>query len=594
LPEPDETQPTTFGADGRYAIQRELGRGTMGVVYEALDTALGRTVALKTIELAFETAPSVRAEFEQRFFIEARVAAKLSHPGIVVCHDVGKDPRTGKLFIVFEHLKGQTLAPRLAAGPLEWRDALRIVAQAARAMHHAHEHGVVHRDLKPANLMLTEPAGQVKIMDFGVAKVESLRGQLTAAGQSFGSPLYMSPEQALGEPSDARSDIFSLGSILCTVLLGRPLFDAPSLPQILQRVIHDDPPVVSRLVPGVPMALDSMAKKALAKRVENRYRSAAEMADDFEDVIASRPPRHALAPVTPDEDPLGHLVPTGTSSAPPAAAPARDDLSKLLDETMPLSPRPPAIGAETAKVVTKSKPRLGVIALTVLAVIAVGVGVMSLGGAFLLRHASQPPEAPAPTVIVTTSEPTPETSPTSAPIDAPTVEAAAEPTVLPSAAAAATLPAAHTKPTDAPTSAPTTAPTAAEHVATAAPPKPQLKGHIHLVVDHPIEQGRMVVWLDGVVALETKLHAEVAKKLVALKTHKGRFENTLDVEPGRHEIKVEVSWNESRRTETQIADVKDGQTGLLSVHVGGLTSDLSLAWSPTDQGSSDVTAQRPR
>jgi serine/threonine protein kinase len=569
-----DTTLQTFGADGRYVIQRELGRGTMGVVYEAEDMALGRTVALKTIELAFEPAAAARAEFEQRFFIEARVAAKLSHPGIVVCHDVGKDPATGKLFIVFEHLKGRTLAQRMADGPIEWREALRIVAQAARAMHHAHEQGIIHRDLKPANLMLTEPGSQVKIMDFGVAKVESLRGQLTAAGQSFGSPLYMSPEQALGEWSDARSDIFSLGSILCTLLLHRPWFDAARLPDILQRVVHDEAPVVSRLVPGLPMALDSIVARALAKRAEERYVTAAAMAEDLEDVIASRPPRHALSEFDVDDDPLSHLVTPipGTMGGAEPPTPGNHERAGLLKEAPAASTAPQ--GAETLELGTKRKPRFGAIAAGLLMVLLVSVGVMSLGGAFLLRRASRS----APTPVATTSEAT--SVPSVAPDAAPTAES----TVVVTESVPGTLPPVSAK-TDAP--APSVAPAVEREraAATAAPTHAPAQGHIHLVVEHPIEQGRMVVWLDGVVALETKLRAEVSKKLVALRVHKGHLEQTLDVEPGRHEIKVEVTWNESRRTETQVADVTDGQTGLLSVRVGGLTNDMSLDWSPTDPGS---------
>ena len=127
----------TFG-DGRYIIRRELGRGTMGVVYEAEDAVLARTVAVKTIDLTFAAGEAAGSEFEQRFFTEARVAARLSHPGIVVCHDVGKDAASGKLFIVFEYLKGRTLADRAAEGPMDWRGALEVVVQVARAIHHAH------------------------------------------------------------------------------------------------------------------------------------------------------------------------------------------------------------------------------------------------------------------------------------------------------------------------------------------------------------------------------------------------------------------------------------------------------------------------
>src|SRR4029078_5335666 len=131
-------------------------------------------------------------------------------------------------------------------GPMAWRDAIDVVVKVARAIHHAHEHGVVHRDLKPANIMLLEARGGagVKIMDFGVARLESFGARLTGPGQSFGSPLYSSPEQALGENSSARSDIFLLGFVLCTLLLGRPWFAASSIPEIVARVVHEDPPRV--------------------------------------------------------------------------------------------------------------------------------------------------------------------------------------------------------------------------------------------------------------------------------------------------------------------------------------------------------------
>ncbi|HEY7433567.1 MAG TPA: serine/threonine-protein kinase, partial [Methylomirabilota bacterium] len=318
----------TFG-DGRYLIRRVLGRGTMGVVYEAEDAVLARTVAVKTIDLAFAPGEAIGSEFEQRFFTEARVAARLSHPGIVVCHDVGKDPASGKLFIVFEYLRGRTLAERAAEGPMDWRNALEVVVRVARAIHHAHEHGVVHRDLKPANIMLLDPgtggasAGRaeaaVKIMDFGVARLESLGHRLTRTGQSFGSPLYMSPEQALGQASTARSDIFSLGSVLCTLLLGRPWFDAPSLPEIVARVVHDDPPRLSSLRPDVPASLDAVVTMALAKREEDRYATAADLADDLEDVLAGRAAKRAVrAAPSSSHDPLASLL----DEAPvPAVAP---------------------------------------------------------------------------------------------------------------------------------------------------------------------------------------------------------------------------------------------------------------------------------
>jgi serine/threonine protein kinase len=164
---------------GRFEILREIGRGAMGIVYEARDPVLDRTVALKVVQ------PSAQGEaaraYEERFLAEARIAAALHHPGIVVVHDAGRDPSSGALFLTLELVRGQTLAALASRGPLDWRTALRLVAQVARALHHAHCNGVVHRDVKPANVMVT-PSGEAKVMDFGIARLESTRHRITTAG----------------------------------------------------------------------------------------------------------------------------------------------------------------------------------------------------------------------------------------------------------------------------------------------------------------------------------------------------------------------------------------------------------------------------
>ncbi len=170
---------------GRYEIQEEIGRGMMGVVYRALDPALGRTVALKTVSLLLAVPDEDRAGFEQRFLNEARVAAGLNHPGIVVVHDVGRDPGSASLYIALEYLEGETLEGRVKReGHLDWREALQLTAKVADALHHAHQRHIVHRDVKPANIMVL-PNGQPKLMDFGIAKIPA--AQLTSAGEFFGS-----------------------------------------------------------------------------------------------------------------------------------------------------------------------------------------------------------------------------------------------------------------------------------------------------------------------------------------------------------------------------------------------------------------------
>jgi eukaryotic-like serine/threonine-protein kinase len=569
----------SLGASGRYLLRRELGRGMMGVVYEAEDTALGRTVAVKTIELAFVAGPAVMVEFEERFFTEARVAAKLSHPGIVVCHDVGKDPATAKLFIVFEHLKGQTLAERVAQGPLAWSEAVTTVGRIARAIHHAHEHGVIHRDLKPANVMLLENGG-IKIMDFGIAKVESARVRLTATGQSFGSPLYMSPEQALGQWSDARSDIFSLGSILSTSILGRAWFEESNITKILSRVVHDEAPRVSTLVPGVPAALDTVVARAMAKRLEERYPSAAAVADDLEDALAGRTLRHASRWKTPPR---------------PAPRPGESGYDPLLaDMTAPAGIDPGGVrtgtvnvlaalvdegpsGTAPRKAAAPAAPRL----LVPLLAVATALVLVALGAAAALLWPSDPAPAAvsqAVTPLAATAVPLATEAPTG---DAVPTEPL--PTEVPVATPAPT----ESLPTAAPTK-PRTTPEPPRPVETEEPEVAMAAGdgspampkgaRVRLDVAHPLETGRLNAWIDGVLVFETKLNAAVSKKIVAIKIRAGHLETMLDVAPGRHEVRIEINWEDKRRVESKVIDAAPSATGLLEVKLSKVTKDLSLKW----------------
>jgi serine/threonine-protein kinase len=502
---------------------------------------------------------------------------------------VGKDPESGKLFIVFEHLKGRTLADRIADGPIPWPESVSIVARVARAIHHAHAQGVVHRDLKPANVMLLDPGepGQrgshgetaVKIMDFGVAKVESVVRQLTAAGVAVGSPLYMSPEQALGQPSDARSDIFSLGSVLCTLLLARAWFEAPSVPGIVARVIHDDPPVVSAILPGLPAALDRIAARAMAKRVEERYPTAAAMADDLEDVLAGRAPRHtgggasspASVPSADTDDPLLSEL-TSSLTVGPGAARTGDVLADLVE------------GHATAVTTRRAARRRSRLRHAVSAAALAGVAALAVAYWTHRGSTAPPPDAAlAPPTPTATEEPIvrpTEVAPPAA-ADEPLAPAAETPTETPAAPTVAPTAAATVAPAVVPTVVPTetSRPQAqleppvepAVSVAPADPPAPT-RGRIRLAVEHSLDDGRLVVWVDGVLAFETRLRAETARKSGR------RLERLLDVGPGRHEVRVEVSWKAKRRLETRIVDVAPGATGLLSVRLGGLMKGLGLEW----------------
>ena len=281
---------------GRYELRRVIGRGSMGIVYEAHDPLLERTVAVKMIHAASALSTRELATFQQRFLAEARTAARLSHPGIVVVHDVGQDAGTGELYIAMEHLEGSTLAETLRPGiALPWREALRLTGRIAEALHYAHARAVVHRDVKPANVMVL-PSGEPKLMDFGIAKTESVRVKLTAAGQSIGTPLYASPEQLLGHPVDGRSDVFSLAAIAYLLLTGYDAFSAENLAGVVTRVVGSDPAPASSLAPGLPPDVDRVVARALAKDPSQRYQAAAAFADDIAGLLAGAASRRPPAP----------------------------------------------------------------------------------------------------------------------------------------------------------------------------------------------------------------------------------------------------------------------------------------------------------
>ena len=346
---------------GRYELQKELGRGMMGIVYRANDPDLGRLVALKTIKLAFAIPEGEKAAFEKRFLAEARAAAGLQHPGIVVVHDVGRDAASGTIYIALEYLEGHTLAEATSDGtPMDWRQALRITEKLAEALHHAHAKGIVHRDIKPANIMLMASSGNPKVMDFGIAKLPA--STLTTAGEFFGTPSFMSPEQAGGESAlDGRSDLFSLGCVLYQLLTSKRAFDGGTLPAILMRVMKEDPLPPSLAVPGLPPALDVLLAKALAKDKAHRYQTGQQMAEDLQDLLAGRAPRHAGA---------------GTEGAAVAATPYQGDTAPGF-ATGRLSE---VLSAVAGTSVLQATPRPGLRRRHILVLAALGAGGLLLIG----------------------------------------------------------------------------------------------------------------------------------------------------------------------------------------------------------------------
>jgi eukaryotic-like serine/threonine-protein kinase len=291
---------------GRYKLAAELGRGAMGVVYKAEDPLLNRTVAIKTILLMDD--PAARAEYEARFFQEAKAAGGLNHPNLITIHDIGREGDVA--YMAMELLEGTELREMMTKGRLPLPFALDVVAQVADGLAHAHEHGVVHRDIKPANIMIMRDR-RAKIMDFGIARVRTSDIR-TQTGAILGSPKYLSPEQAAGQSADFRSDIFSLGVVLHELAAGEPPFSASSVAQLLQQITTATPRPPSAANPALPAVLDLIVAKALDKQPDGRYQSAAELAADVRACLAQLPGGKGERPDAGEA--------TMVESAPPAAA----------------------------------------------------------------------------------------------------------------------------------------------------------------------------------------------------------------------------------------------------------------------------------
>ncbi len=265
---------------GPYRLVREIGAGGMGVVYEAEDARLRRKVAIKLLPPEYSRDRAAK----ERFLREARAASALDDPNICTVYDIGESD--GQLYIVMACYEGETLKERLARGPLPVAEARQVAIEVARALDRAHEAGIVHRDIKPANVMLTR-RGKVKILDFGIAKIAG-DTTLTRTGSSPGTPAYMSPEQARGDPVDGRSDLWALGVLLYEMLTGRRPFPGEDERAILSAVQNREPEPLAHHRPEVSPELARTVAKALAKDPAQRYTDAAEMLADLE--AKSTPP----------------------------------------------------------------------------------------------------------------------------------------------------------------------------------------------------------------------------------------------------------------------------------------------------------------
>ena len=259
---------------GRYEILQVLGRGSMGLVYKALDPKINRLLAIKTIRFSDEFDEDVIQEIKERFFREAEIAGQLSHPSIVTLHDMGEDQDL--TFMAMEYLEGENLEKFIGKkNLLPLRKVLSVVASVADALEFAHRADVIHRDIKPANIMLLKTGG-VKVTDFGIAK--AISSSRTRTGVILGTPNYMSPEQIMGQKIDPRSDIFSLGVVFYQLLAGELPFQGDNLSSLLYQITQVKHPPLRSFNPRIPVACEQIIDKALAKNLDERFQTAGQMA----------------------------------------------------------------------------------------------------------------------------------------------------------------------------------------------------------------------------------------------------------------------------------------------------------------------------
>jgi serine/threonine protein kinase len=464
---------------GRYEIDSEIGRGAMGVVYRGRDPKIDRLVAIKTISI-FEQDSDEEQSFRDRFFLEAKAAGGLSHPGIVTIFDVGEEPGSRLPYIVMEYVEGRPLNRILGAAKnrkLPLGPGLQLAQEIAEALHYAHGRGVVHRDIKPANILVTRD-GHAKIADFGIAKVS--HSQMTLPGRVMGSPAYMAPEQLSGAGSDARSDLFSLGVILYTVLTGHRPFQGNSAATVMSKVAHHDPLPVTVLEADFPPALNRIVSRAIAKDPAERYQTGAEMAADIQKLRASRmllnETAGSLAVISQDSAivapsagiaaRIARAAKTGTARTPTGLKVGKTQVSH---QSAPLTSSPAA----------PIKIALGVIALAIV-----------LTGLAAHFHSSKSPER---------------------------TEGVKSPAV----------------------SMPTPSPGASVAAATLTPVRPQ-SARLEIEIQHHFVVARASVWLDNNLVYQRELQGTTQKHALVLERTVGFDAGTVKLPAGPHTLKVRV------------------------------------------------------
>jgi serine/threonine-protein kinase len=585
----------------RYQLLSELGRGSMGHVYLALDPNIDRKVAIKIFLPLLKVGVAEQWELRQRFVFEARAAGQLKHPGIVTIYDADTDPDTGLSYLAMEWVNGPSLDDLIReSGPVGVERSMTIVEEVAVALDAAHRLGLVHRDIKPANILL-EASGRAKVTDFGIAKLASM--SITTTGWIPGSPFYMSPEQIRNENIDRRSDLYALGAVLYQCLTGRLPFEAESLAALTHMILEIDPRPVRSVNPAVSSELAAVIDQAMAKSPDDRFDSGREFARGLqlaragEFRPASRGTERAGRGRGTVEKPAGELAVRGTGTI-GLAAPSRDEPPAAAEPPSAEEPRvaeppsaeepaqapagandPPAQAHGRRAVVSSGVGRLAIALGIVLVLVAlwslspvaseptgqspVVERILSLAPRFA---ADAPPAGPALEVPSQPPAAAESPAPVAAPREPPSRRVLRQSLVVEPAATATAVEPAPREPASLP------------------PPAPVVRAtsKLELVYRNRLKNASLAVFIDG----KRAFSSSIATPPGFLNRTVGKnFWTSLPLTAGEHVVDVRVTGAEGkvdlvRRT---TATFEDGQTHRLRVTMTPL-KNLKLNWkeSPVD------------
>jgi len=488
----------------------------MGVVYRARDPRIGREVALKTLLVHPGMDAAAAQELKERFLNEGRAAGRLHHPGIVSVFDADEDPATGMAYLAMEFVEGRELRTFMPQMPAQ--EFVGVVAQVADALDHAHERGVVHRDVKPANILI-DGKGRAKLTDFGIARLGD--STMTHAGQVLGSPAYMSPEQVRSRPVTPASDIFSLGVVLYEGLTARKPFSGNDLVATTHAIANEQPERPSHVAPRLGRAIDAVLERALAKKPEDRYATATDLANA------------AIAAVGQLKGPLAGGVPLTPTPPPPSKA-----------------------GSSGLRVIGG----------------AVVVAIATVVIALLARGGSEVEQAAAATTAGATVAPRATAAPPTPMEPAKAARLPAETPAEPSAPAPAARPRRATAPPAA-----EQAPAAAVEEAPAVATPPASSSTSRLDVElHTFHEGTLVI-LAGDREIGRRSVFNVAKGGIKLKNPKFGFSAQFPLAPGRYTLTFRfIKKGEKELSQRAVQDVPAGRPLVAKVDIGTLGRDMDL------------------